>query len=54
MAIEKIIEKLKTSSIKDTKWIKEARFRQRNKWWLDILFKIKLKYLMLKRRLNKS
>lgn len=37
----------------DTEWIKEAKFRQKNKWWLDILFKIKLKYLLLKRKFKK-
>tara|TARA_B110000977_G_scaffold86002_1_gene114613 strand:+ start:1947 stop:2183 length:237 start_codon:yes stop_codon:yes gene_type:complete len=43
MSINSIKNKLKKTSIKDTTWIKRAKFRKENKDWLDISFAIAVK-----------
>ncbi|MCG7501147.1 helix-turn-helix transcriptional regulator [Tenacibaculum sp. Mcav3-52] len=45
MSIDKLINSIKESSIKDTSWIDEARYRRDNKDWLDISFQISVKVL---------
>ena len=44
-------EKLDIICIRQSPWIKKAKFRQRNRWWLDIVAKIQVKYYILKRKI---
>ncbi len=46
------IQKLKSQSIKDDTWIKEAEWRQKNEAWLDISFAIAVKILRTLRNRN--
>lgn len=43
--MEKLINKLKNESIKDQDWLKEAKWREENKTWLDDSFKIAIAIL---------
>lgn len=47
MSIDKIKNKLKQNSIKDTSWIEKAKFRKENKEWLDVSFSIAVKIISL-------
>jgi transcriptional regulator with XRE-family HTH domain len=47
MSIDKIKNKLKQNSIKDTSWIERAKFRKENKEWLDFSFSIAVKMLSI-------
>lgn len=47
-------EKLNKLSSGTSPWLKKAKFRQRNRWWLDILAIIQVKYYILKRRLKSN
>lgn len=40
MSIDKIKQKLKQTSIKDSGWLEKAKWRQENEDWLDISFSI--------------
>lgn len=40
MSIDKIKQKLKQTSIKDSDWLEKAKWRQDNEDWLDISFSI--------------
>lgn len=40
MSIDKIKQKLKQTSIKDSAWLEKAKWRQENEDWLDISFSI--------------
>lgn len=46
------IEKLKSQSVKDENWLKEAEWRQANEDWLDISFAIAVKILRTLRERN--
>lgn len=43
MSINKIKRKLVQNSIKDSKWLEKAKWRQENEHWLDISFDIAVK-----------
>ena len=36
--------------MEESSWLKEAKWRKRNKWWRTPLFRLEVKYLRLKRR----
>ncbi|KGL61807.1 helix-turn-helix domain-containing protein [Polaribacter sp. Hel1_85] len=47
MSVDKIKNRLKQNSIKDTSWIERAKFRKENKEWLDVSFSIAVKMMSL-------
>ena len=47
MSIDKIKNKLKQNSIKDTSWIERVNFRKENKEWLDVSFSIAVKMMSI-------
>jgi hypothetical protein len=47
MSIDKIKNKIKQNSIKDSSWIERAKFRKENREWLDISFSIAVKMLSI-------
>lgn len=53
MSTEKILNKLKSSSKRDTTWLKQAKWRQENKEWLDFSFDVAVK-IMSKLKSNKT
>lgn len=54
MSIEKIKQKLEQTSIKDTTWLEEFKFRYENKDLLDLLFEIELKIGSILNQNNKT
>ena len=48
---KEIIKELNKIAKKDTKWIKEAKWRINNWWWRKYFVRIHLKYLRVKRRI---
>ena len=52
----KIFNKEKFSSLvsRTSPWLKEAKWRHRNEWWLKYWKRIQVKYYVLKRKWKKS
>jgi hypothetical protein len=45
-------EKLKEIAVEQSPWLRKARWRQRNEWWLKHWAYIQVKYYRLKRKLG--
>ena len=47
--MKSVAEKLNRISKSNSQWIKDAEYRQRNKWWIKYWQRIQLKYFRVKR-----
>lgn len=50
---ERVLLYLNEFAVKDDRWLKDARKRQRNWWWKKHFNKLHFKYLRLKRKIKK-
>ena len=46
---QSVIDKLTEHSIKDTVWLKDSQYRQKNEWWIRYWFRIQTKYYIIRR-----